>query len=251
MPSRIYETRDWSPGDGASDSRSGTRGDGDARRAIGSVAASSTSHQPSRVRRWGRRVRSDGRRRRARIDMSLRRTSPCRGSGRGVQSARIFVQRPRRSEDRALDAEAVRSAGDAGVRGMLPYGKAERFIRTSLREWAYAVPHESSAQRTAAMPIWVDTYNCRRPHSALKGIPPFERLNNLLGFDTFRSGTPGHSMAAFEGTRIRTASPAFTSSRVMSATGLSAPRRSIHAPRRNPQAARVFFAASALLGSST
>ena len=63
-------------------------------------------------------------------------------------------------------------------------GKAERFIQTSLREWAYAVPYESSAQRAAAMPIWIDAYNCKRPHSALKGIPPFQRLNNLLGFDS-------------------------------------------------------------------
>ena len=63
-------------------------------------------------------------------------------------------------------------------------GKAERFIQTSLREWAYAAPYQSSMERNQAMPNWVDAYNTTRPHSALNGIPPFERLNNLLGNDT-------------------------------------------------------------------
>ncbi|MBS7706881.1 IS481 family transposase [Chelatococcus asaccharovorans] len=62
-------------------------------------------------------------------------------------------------------------------------GKAERFIQTSLREWAYAAPYRSSSERTEAMPSWIDAYNTRRPHSALNGIPPFQRLNNLLGND--------------------------------------------------------------------
>ena len=62
-------------------------------------------------------------------------------------------------------------------------GKAERFIQTSLREWAYAEPYQSSRERTEAMPGWIDTYNLTRPHAAHKGIPPFTRLNNLLGND--------------------------------------------------------------------
>ncbi|WP_189052603.1 integrase core domain-containing protein, partial [Aliidongia dinghuensis] len=63
-------------------------------------------------------------------------------------------------------------------------GKAERFIQTSLREWAYAEPYQSSRERTEAMPGWIDAYNLARPHSAHKGIPPFTRLNNLLGNDS-------------------------------------------------------------------
>jgi transposase InsO family protein len=65
-------------------------------------------------------------------------------------------------------------------------GKAERFIQTSLREWAYAAPFESSAERAAAMPTWLCEYNRNRPHSALKGKPPITRLNkdNLLGNDS-------------------------------------------------------------------
>ena len=63
-------------------------------------------------------------------------------------------------------------------------GKAERFIQTSLREWAYAAPYSSSRERTAQMPAWIDNYNLNRPHSALKGLSPFQRLNNLLGNDS-------------------------------------------------------------------
>jgi transposase InsO family protein len=63
-------------------------------------------------------------------------------------------------------------------------GKAERFIQTSLREWAYARAYQTSAERTHAMQPWINAYNTQRPHSALDGKPPFEKLNNVLGFDT-------------------------------------------------------------------
>jgi len=53
-------------------------------------------------------------------------------------------------------------------------GKAERFIQTSLREWAYARPYRSSAQRANAIAPWIDAYNATRVHSAL-GHPPLVR----------------------------------------------------------------------------
>jgi len=64
-------------------------------------------------------------------------------------------------------------------------GKAERFIQTSLREWIYAMPFETSSQRIAAMPAWLCDYNSRRPHAALSGKPPISRLtgDNLCGND--------------------------------------------------------------------
>jgi transposase InsO family protein len=64
-------------------------------------------------------------------------------------------------------------------------GKAERFIQTSLREWAYAHAFHSSNERAQAMPAWLCHYNSLRPHSALAGKPPISRLpgNNLLGND--------------------------------------------------------------------
>jgi transposase InsO family protein len=65
-------------------------------------------------------------------------------------------------------------------------GKAERVIQTSLREWAYATPFHSSAERAHAMPAWLCHYNSLRPHSALGGKPPISRLarDNLLGNDS-------------------------------------------------------------------
>jgi transposase InsO family protein len=62
-------------------------------------------------------------------------------------------------------------------------GKAERFIRTMLDGWAYGRIYGSSAERRAALPIWLNSYNRRRPHGALGHKPPVTRLrgNNLLG----------------------------------------------------------------------
>jgi transposase InsO family protein len=55
-------------------------------------------------------------------------------------------------------------------------GKAERFNRTLLTEFAYARPWTSNRQRRAALPKWVTAYNTRRAHSALGGKPPITRL---------------------------------------------------------------------------
>ena len=46
-------------------------------------------------------------------------------------------------------------------------GKAERFIRTMLAEWAYGAIYRDSNQRTAALAVWLDRYNTTRPHGAL------------------------------------------------------------------------------------
>jgi transposase InsO family protein len=63
-------------------------------------------------------------------------------------------------------------------------GKAERFIQTSLREWAYARAYETSDQRAAELPKWIHRYNWHRPHSSLKSQPPISKLgltaDNLL-----------------------------------------------------------------------
>lgn len=65
-------------------------------------------------------------------------------------------------------------------------GKAERFIQTCLREWAYGRVWANSGERTAWLPAFLSYYNARRPHSALGHKPPASRLggNNLLQLDT-------------------------------------------------------------------
>jgi transposase InsO family protein len=63
-------------------------------------------------------------------------------------------------------------------------GKAERFIQTAIREWAYARTYQNSDERTAALPAWTHQYNWHRPHASLNQLPPISRAglddNNLL-----------------------------------------------------------------------
>jgi transposase InsO family protein len=63
-------------------------------------------------------------------------------------------------------------------------GKAERFIQTALREWAYARAYNTSQERAQHLQPWTHRYNWHRPHGSLKGNPPISRLrlaeNNLL-----------------------------------------------------------------------
>ena len=60
-------------------------------------------------------------------------------------------------------------------------GKAERFIQTLLREWAYGRPYRSNDERAAALPGFVDFYNRGRPHTALGGRSPLDAVNNVRG----------------------------------------------------------------------
>lgn len=50
-------------------------------------------------------------------------------------------------------------------------GKAERFIQTALREWAYRRPYYTSADRARLLPGWLEHYNCARPHGSLAAQP--------------------------------------------------------------------------------
>jgi len=90
---------------------------------------------------------------------------------------------------RAKNFAATCSALGLKHRRTRPYtprtnGKAERFIQSALREWAYARAYGTSAQRINALPRWIHGYNWHRPHASLAGQPPTSRLsldrNNLL-----------------------------------------------------------------------
>ena len=65
-------------------------------------------------------------------------------------------------------------------------GKAERFIQTALREWAYACAYHNSDQRSTELFRWLHRYNWHRPHGSLKANTPISRLglseDNLLRF---------------------------------------------------------------------
>jgi transposase InsO family protein len=89
----------------------------------------------------------------------------------------------------------VQACQDLGLkqRHTRPYtprtnGKAERFIQTALREWAYARAYQRSAHRIADLPRWLHGYNWHRPHASLAAQPPISRLalkrNNLLRLHT-------------------------------------------------------------------
>ncbi|VTU46196.1 putative transposase OrfB (plasmid) [Variovorax sp. PBL-E5] len=57
-------------------------------------------------------------------------------------------------------------------------GKAERFIQSALREWAYGWTYLNSAHRTDALASWQHHYNWHRPHSGIAGLVPMSRLNS-------------------------------------------------------------------------
>jgi transposase InsO family protein len=57
-------------------------------------------------------------------------------------------------------------------------GKAERFIQTALREWAYAKHWTDSEQRDAHLQPWIDYYNRERPHGSLNYKPPISRSDS-------------------------------------------------------------------------
>ena len=67
-------------------------------------------------------------------------------------------------------------------------GKAERFIQTALREWAYVRAYDNSQLRTAELPLWLHQYNWHRPHASLGLAPPITRSgldgNNLVRHHT-------------------------------------------------------------------
>jgi len=63
-------------------------------------------------------------------------------------------------------------------------GKAERFIQSALREWAYGFTYQRSAERATALDYWTHHYNWHRPHQGIGGATPISRLSakreNLL-----------------------------------------------------------------------
>ena len=61
-------------------------------------------------------------------------------------------------------------------------GKAERFIQTALREWAYAQSYPTSDRRAAELPVWLHRYNWHRPHGSLDAKTPISQLGLTVNY---------------------------------------------------------------------
>ena len=105
----------------------------------------------------------------------------------GVTVARVMTDNGSCYRSKAF-RDACRELGLRHIRTR-PYtpktnGKAERFIQTALREWAYAHAYPNSDRRAQELPIWLHRYNWHRPHGSLQSKPPISRLglnrDNLL-----------------------------------------------------------------------
>ena len=109
---------------------------------------------------------------------------------RGVRIERVLSDNGAAYHSRIV--AAVCRALAVAQRWTRPYrpqtnGKAERFIQTLLREWAYGQPYTSSLARQTVLPRWLHHYNWHRRHSSLQGRPPISRVipaDNLLSAHT-------------------------------------------------------------------
>ena len=108
-------------------------------------------------------------------------------AGLGVTVARVMTDNGSCYKSHAF-RDLCRDLGLKHIRTK-PYtpktnGKAERFIQTALREWAYARAYQTSDQRAAELPVWLHRYNWHRTHGGIKSQTPISRLglteDNLL-----------------------------------------------------------------------
>ena len=98
---------------------------------------------------------------------------------RGVRIERVLSDNGSAYRSRVVAAAC--QALHVAQRWTRPYrpqanGKAERFIQTLLREWAYGRPYVNSFARQAALPAWLHYYNWHRPHGVLHERPPISRV---------------------------------------------------------------------------
>ena len=106
-------------------------------------------------------------------------------AGHGIRIERVLTDNGKAYTSAAFE-RAVESL-EARHKRTHPYrpqtnGKAERFIKTLLAEWAYGRLYRTNTERLDALPTWVTYYNVERTHTSLGGITPMAALvNNLHG----------------------------------------------------------------------
>jgi hypothetical protein len=139
-------------------------------------------------------------------------------TAQGITVARVLTDNGSCYRSRTFAA----SLGAASHKRTRPYrpqtnGKAERFNRTLLEEWAYARPYQSDTERCHAFPVWLHHYNHHRGHTAIGGLPPASRVPNLSGQNSDRKpvlrcdvspGIPPPRRA--RGATIRSVTPTFS-----------------------------------------
>jgi transposase InsO family protein len=101
----------------------------------------------------------------------------------GIVVERVLTDNGSCFKRRWAEACAARGIAVKKTRAYRPQtnGKAERFIRTLLERWAYAYSYANEPERLAALAPALDFYNRFRPHRALGGLAPLQRVNNLPG----------------------------------------------------------------------
>jgi len=105
------------------------------------------------------------------------------GAGQGVECRQLMSDNGPAYLSRRF-AKACKALGLKHIRTR-PYtprtnGKAERFIQTLCKEWAYSMPFQNSVERNLWLPRYLSIYNRLRKHSALGGRSPQQRLDELL-----------------------------------------------------------------------
>jgi transposase InsO family protein len=103
----------------------------------------------------------------------------------GIQIDRVLTDNGMAYRRARVYAETVERLG-ARHKRTRPYrpqtnGKAERVIQTLIREWAYGRAYATNQERAQALPVFVEFYNRRRPHTALGGRSPLDAVNNVSG----------------------------------------------------------------------
>jgi len=100
-----------------------------------------------------------------------------------------------------LSKAFVKACGALGLKHICtrPYtpptnGKAERFIQTLCKEWAYAIPFQISDEPNACLPRYLSIYNRIRKHSALGSRSPQQRLCELLCNTTWLDTAFGYTI---------------------------------------------------------
>jgi transposase InsO family protein len=103
-------------------------------------------------------------------------------AGHGITTIERVITDNHFSYRRSTDVKNAMTALGATHKFIKPHcpwqnGKVERFNRTLATEWAYRQVFTSNDERAAALAPWLQEYNTRRRHTALKGLPPITRLS--------------------------------------------------------------------------